>query len=147
MALSVAVMSCKGPAGQDSSGEVIDMTIAGMVSEPLEFEGKTVRFEGVIDHMCRHSGDKMRIVQLDDSEMSLQVMLGDLMDEFRPEYEGSEILITGTFRTQVLNMDELAQQDEDHGCESTEEALKLMAERGIDPNVRPYVELRNYTIR
>ncbi len=148
LAAAVVIVSCSGPANeQQGEYAVMDMAISELVSDPMEFEGKTVRFEGIIDHMCRHSGDKMRIVQADDNAMSLQVRLGALMDQFSVEAEGSEISVTGVLRTEVLNMEELEQHDEGHDCESTAEAISLMAERGIDPNIRPYVDLQAYEIR
>ncbi len=146
LAAGLILAACGGPATDQQAEERIeDHAITVLVENPMEYEGKTVRFEGILHHMCRHSGDKMRVVQMDDSEMSIQVMLGQYMNQFSPEMEGSELTIIGNLKTEVMNMEEL--DEEDHDCETTEEALELMAERGIDPNIRPYVELKGFEVR
>ncbi len=141
-AAGLIIYACGGTVTEDQTVEVVsEVQIRDIVSEPMQYEGQLVSFDGVIDHMCRHSGDKMRVAQTDDDAMSIQVRLGDLMGQFGREDEGSEVFVTGRLRTEVLNMEELEQHDEGHDCESTEEAVRLMAERGIDPNIRPFIEL------
>lgn len=149
MAAAFIVAACAGPVAEEQAAEeqIEHMAIAELVSDPLTFENKTVSFEGIIDHMCRHSGDKMRVAQLDNQEMSIQVRLGDFMNYFSMENEGNIVSIVGTMHTEVLNMAELEEHDADHGCESTEEAIALMAEKGIDPNIRPYIKLNAFEIK
>lgn len=148
LALPFVIYACGGaPTGEESAEvAVTDISIAMLVEEPMEYEGETVRLDGIIDHMCRHSGDKMRVAQLDDDEVSIQVRLGEFMNQFSVELEGSIVSIVGVLHTEVLNMEELEHHDEGHDCESTEEAVQLMAERGIDPNIRPYIELQWFEI-
>ncbi len=144
-AAGLIIFACGGPATEDQAGELVsEIQIRELVSEPMQFEGQLVGFQGIIDHMCRHSGDKMRVAQTDDDAMSIQVRLGEMMGQFGREDEGGEVFVTGRLRTEVLNMEELLQHDEGHDCESTEEAVRLMAERGIDPNIRPYIELTGF---
>ncbi len=149
MAAAFIAAACAGPVAEEQAAEeqIEHMAIAELVSDPLTFENKTVSFEGIIDHMCRHSGDKMRVAQLDNQEMSIQVRLGDFMNYFSMENEGNIVSIVGTMHTEVLNMAELEEHDADHGCESTEEAIALMAEKGIDPNIRPYIKLNAFEIK
>ncbi|TVR38812.1 MAG: hypothetical protein EA394_10585 [Bacteroidia bacterium] len=149
MAAVFIVAACAGPvADQQTADEQIEyMAIAELVSEPLMFENKTVSFEGIIDHMCRHSGDKMRVAQLDNDQMSIQVRLGEFMNYFSLENEGNIVSIVGTMHTEVLNMEELEKHDAGHDCESTEEAIALMAERGIDPNIRSYIKLTAFEMK
>lgn len=127
--------------------------ISELVSEPLEYEGKEVSFEGVITHICQHSGDKMRVNQLNDSDFSILVMLEEFQPQINAEFEGKHVKLTGLVKTVVSNMDELEHTDEHehdgeegHECSSTEEAVKLMAERGITPDVRAFVELKGFEI-
>lgn len=147
-AAGLIITACGGPATDEAAHEAIESrNIAELVEQPFDYEGKTIRLEGVIDHMCRHSGDKMRVAQPDDESVSIQVRLGDFMNQFSAEHEGSEVAVTGRLMIEVMNMEELDQHDEGHDCESTEEAIALMAERGIDPNIRPYVELQAFEIK
>ncbi len=156
----LVMAACGNQAGQQTETEVQAYTIEQLAHEPLSLEGQMVKFEGVIGHICQHSGDKMRVVQVDNDAFSMQVMLGDLMHNFSMEHEGSLVEITGTLKTVVRNLDALAEaeahdhdHDDDHehedghDCASTAEAIKRMAEKGIDPDIRPYVELLAFEIK
>ncbi len=149
LAAGVILAACGGPATQEQQAEeqIADHQIRTLVENPMDYEGQTVRFEGVLDHMCQHSGDKMRVAQMDDAEFSIQVLLGDYMNQFNTEMEGHELTIIGTMHTEVMNMEELEAHDEDHGCESTEAAIAMMEEHGIDPSIRPYVQLKGFEVR
>ncbi len=139
---------------KEQQGESLSLsTIKELVSEPLSLDGKEVSFEGVITHICRHSGDKMRVNQVDDADYSIMVMLNDFKPEFNPEFEGKQVRVTGVMKTQVLNMDELEAtpehehaEGEDHACSSTEEAIKAMQEKGISPDITAFLELNSYEV-
>ncbi len=154
----LVMAACGNQAGQQNETEVQAYTIEQLAHEPLSFEGQTVKFEGIIGHICQHSGDKMRVVQVDNDAFSMQVMLGDLMHNFSMEHEGSLVAVTGTLKTVVRNLDALEEaeahdhdhdheHEEGHDCASTTEAIKRMAEKGIDPDIRTYVELLAFEIK
>lgn len=156
MIAGLFMTACGNQPKQHTDSVVDTYTIEQLAVEPLVYEGQTVRFEGVIDHMCRHSGDKMRVAQVDNNTFSMQVMLGDMMDQFSLEHEGAEVIITGVLHTAIRNLDELEDDQHDHGdddhdhdhaCDSTEEAIKRMAEKGISPDIRPYVELIAFEVK
>ncbi len=147
--VAMAMYSCgQQPAEQQAQEPVIETRlISQLVSEPMTYENQVVRLEGMIGHICRHSGDKMRIVQTTDDAFSIEVMLMDQASQFSPEMEGNELVVVGTLKTEVVNMDELEAahvhegEEGDHECETTTEALEKMKEKGINPEVRTYVEL------
>lgn len=127
--------------------------ISELVSQPLEYEGKEVSFDGVITHICQHSGDKMRVNQIDDADFSILVMLEEFQPQINAEFEGKHVRVKGVLKTVVSNMDEIEHShdeshegEEGHECESTEEALELMAERGITPELRSYVEMKGFEV-
>ncbi len=157
-AASLILASCGAGTGDQSQTVAEPHTIETLASDPMNFEGKTVKFEGLIGHICHHSGDKMRVVQLDNNAFSMQVMLGDLMNQFKVEDEGREVAITGVLKTVVRNLDALEEaeahdhdhdhdHEDGHECTSTEEAIKRMAEKGIDPDIRPYIELLAFELK
>ena len=153
--------ACGTAPGEQGEAVVEAFSIEELAIEPMKFEGKTVQFEGLISHICRHSGDKMRVVQTDNDAFSMQIMLGDLMNEFTVEHEGREVAVTGVFKTLVRNLDALEEaehhhdyehendheHEDGHACTSTEEAIRRMAEKGIDPDIRPYVELLAFELK
>ncbi|NCU32696.1 MAG: hypothetical protein EOM23_07185 [Candidatus Moranbacteria bacterium] len=136
--------------------EVQVIEINELLSNPLDFDEKEVSIHGIISHVCRHSGDKMRVAEIEGDGLSVLVMLMDYSEVFGPESEGQELIVSGTLKTWIRNIDEL-EDDHDHGdghdheeghaCESTEEAIKLMKEKGIDPDIAAYIELVSYQLK
>jgi hypothetical protein len=156
----VFLAACSNQTNQQTENDVQTYSIEELAHDPMSFEDQTVRFEGVIGHICQHSGDKMRVVQTDNDAFSMQVMLGDLMHNFSMEHEGNIVQVTGTLKTVVRNLDALEEaeahdhdqegdhdHEEGHDCATTAEAVKRMAEKGIDPDIRPYVELIAFEIK
>jgi hypothetical protein len=132
--------------------------IAELISNPMEFEEQKVRIEGIINHICRHSGDKMRVAELEGEGLSIQVMLGEFASQFSPEFEGQEIVLTGILKTVVRNLDALEEahvhaegeahdHEEGHECESTTEAIEKMKAAGIDPDIAAFIEITSFEIK
>lgn len=120
---------------------VVETTVADLLADPLNYENRRVHIEGHISHVCRHSGDKMRVLQ-DDSDLSIQVRLGAFTGQFDTESEGLRVAVTGLFKTEVANIDEL----EDHECETTLQAIEAMKAKGLDVKLDSYIQLENYEI-
>lgn len=149
--LGVLIYSCNQPT---QTAEEADLKmISEMVTEPLSFEGQEVTFEGTITHVCRHSGDKMRVNQMEDSDFSILVMLEEFQTQINQDFEGRNVKVTGILKTEVRNLDEM-EHDHDHAhdgeegdeCESTEEAIKMLEERGVTPDIMAYIEMTDFEI-
>ncbi len=124
----------------------VEARISDLLSDPLDYDTKTVKIEGVISHVCRHSGDKMRVME-EGSDLSIQVMLGDFTGQFDTESEGMRVSLSGTLVTEVTNIDDLHEHghdDDDHDCSSTLAAIEAMKARGLDANIRTYIALAGY---
>lgn len=150
--IGVLAYSC-GQAPQVAEEAAETMMIAELVSNPMEFEGQEVQFEGFVGHICRHSGDKMRLVQADDNAYSVLVMLEGFKDQFSPEFEGKSLKVKGILKTRVRNMDALEEEhdhehegEEGHECTSTAEAIAKLKEKGIEPDVVVYIEMTAYEV-
>lgn len=140
---------------QQQSDVTDNRLIKELVAEPLAYDGKEVKFEGIITHICKHSGDKMRVNQVDDADFSIMVMLEEFTPQFSADFEGKHVKLTGVLKTVVRNMETIEHNhdhdhahDGDHGheCTSTEQAVAIMQERGITPDIRAYVELKSFEI-
>jgi hypothetical protein len=150
--IGVIIYSCNQ--STEKSADVSDMVlISELVSEPLGFDGKEVAFEGTITHICKHSGDKMRVNQLDDSAYSIMVFLEEYQTQFSPEFEGKNVKVKGILKTRVRNIDQIAENhdhehegEEGHDCASTEDAIKRLQERGITPDIIAFIELTGYEV-
>ncbi|MFW6226502.1 MAG: hypothetical protein ACOC31_00205 [Bacteroidota bacterium] len=150
--LGFIMISC-GQVKEQQNDVTETQQISELVSQPLEYEDQEVSFEGVITHICQHSGDKMRVNQSDDADFSILVMLEEFQPQFSAEMEGKLVKINGVMKTVVSNMDEIDHShdhahdgEEEHECSSTEEAIELMAERGITPDITSYVELKGFEV-
>lgn len=147
----LAITSCGGQAAQQEEQAAENKSIPELVQAPMEYEGQTVTFDGIIGHMCQTSGDKMRVHHKEDTAYSILVMLGDLQDQVEYEYEGREVSITGVMTAVLANEGEAANDDhdheDDHDCESTEAAIQRLEERGVDPDIRAVVELKDFQLQ
>ncbi|MEE4176922.1 MAG: hypothetical protein V2I46_05370 [Bacteroides sp.] len=146
--------SCGQQGAKQEEAEVATIGIAELVTTPMDFENQEVSIEGVINHMCRHSGDKLRLAEIGGEGLSIEVMLGEFASQFNPELEGKELAVTGILKTSVSNMDALEAElenahegEEGHECETTEEAIAKMKELGIDPNIVAYIEMTGFELK
>ncbi len=155
------VMSSCGQVGQNSTEELPTREISELVSEPLGYEGTEVSFEGTIGHVCRHSGDKMRVNQTSDQDYSILVMLQDFQSQINQEYEGKVVKVNGILKTEVIMPEEEHTHDHDHAdhdhehatteaneddCASTQEAIEKLEEKGIEPDIFTFVEMTSFEI-
>ncbi|MFP4690699.1 MAG: hypothetical protein ACLFMU_02190 [Bacteroidales bacterium] len=139
--------SCGGQTDQQGEQESGNKTIEELVQAPMEYEGQTVTFDGIIGHMCEESGDKMRVHSKDNPDFSILVMLGDHKDQMEYEYEGRDITITGDMTAVLANEDEIALEEEEHECETTEAAIQKLEEQGVDPDIWAVVELKDFQLQ
>jgi hypothetical protein len=133
-----------------STPEAIQISIEELVSNTTDYGDKLVEVSGVIDHFCRNSGDKFLVKE--ESGLSLMVRLGEKKDQFTVDFEGTMIKVSGVFKYEVTNKDELGAEehlhaeDEDHDCESEAAAMEALRERGIDPTIIRFLLIRDYEI-
>ncbi|MDX9928789.1 MAG: hypothetical protein RBS37_02945 [Bacteroidales bacterium] len=157
--LSTALMMVLASCGQknvkqtDTATETLPATaISELVTNPVEYGDKVVRIEGVIDHMCRHSGEKMRVKE-NGSDLSIEVQLGELASEFSVELEGRSVVLEGIMKYTVGNKDQLGeaapqhQEGEEHTCETEKAAAEALKAKGIDPSISAYINLASYELK
>ncbi|MFO7575754.1 MAG: hypothetical protein R6W67_11430 [Bacteroidales bacterium] len=154
MIVALLTASCgQNPAQQTETAPSFESyAISELVSNPTEYGDKLVMIEGVINHMCRHSGDKM-MVKENESDLSIQVMLGELASEFSVDSEGKSVVVEGVLKYSVDNKDELGEDlpqhegEEDHDCDSEKAAAEALKARGIDPSIRTFIEIVKYELK
>jgi hypothetical protein len=96
-------------------------TIAELCEKAAELNGSEVHFEGVIIHVCKHSGEKM-FVEMDDAKV--RVYLGENQGKITTEDDGKEISIIGKIVIADHECKEAKKDVAEHECdhEKTEEA-------------------------
>jgi pyocin large subunit-like protein len=145
-------LACNQTTTTQQSTDLQANLISELVAEPMSFENQEVSFEGTITHICQHSGDKMRVNQVSDADYSILVMLEEFKPQFNPSFEGKKVKCTGILKTEVVNMDQIAEtHDHDHGeegheCASTTEAVNKLKEKGVTPDIRTYIVMTGFEI-
>jgi len=143
-----------GQQRQEQATPIVNLIgIKELLTNGLGYHGKEVSVRGIISHVCRHSGDKMRVAEIDGEGLSVLVMLKDNSGSFSPESEGTELVVTGSVVARIRNLGALGkdhhpEQGSNHSgghvCKSTEKAIRLMKEKGIDPDIAVYIDLVSY---
>lgn len=98
-----------GPRAAQMEGTQVE--IAQLLSNPAEFENQQVQFTGVISHICKHAGDKIKVAVPGEEGQAIVVKLGELAAQFTPEMVGKEITLSGLVTTKTCAKDHAA-----HGC-------------------------------
>ncbi|NPA67350.1 MAG: hypothetical protein GXO50_01950 [Chlorobi bacterium] len=93
-----------------------------------EFTGKEVKISGIVDHVCKHGGKKILLV---DGDYSLHVFSDERFDE---ALSGSKVIVTGIVgekRTDSVSLAEMLKHDEGSlggGTDADKEKLEQIRE-------------------
>lgn len=137
---------------QAPQAQVIAASVSELMTDPMKFADKQVRIEGTITHVCRQSGDKMRVSQ-DGTELAILVKLGEFTGQLNAESEGSRVIVTGTLKTQIVSPEQQQvqaepQQDGEagHECATDKAAAEVEKAKGLDPKTVVFIELSKYEL-
>jgi len=131
--ICLLVTSCNQPSNKSdkktSSSDVITkVELADILKKPDKFNGKQIKVQGLVTHVCKHGGQKLFIMS-EDPDKQIRINTSDDIPEFDIELEGSTVEFSGYFKkltdveTEAMNQD----TDEMHyhtGDESHAEAEK-----------------------
>ena len=120
--------------GQLEAAEVI-LHVDDLMTDPDAYVGKVIELEGLVTHVCKHSGKRLHLTSPASNQMVRVEATGDIT-QFERELEGSDVRITGLVQKQVIDEDylakwenELATKGENHdhseGAEETEQINNL----------------------
>jgi hypothetical protein len=74
--------------------EVIPLDLADFSEKAGDLVGKQVELYGMIDHVCKHGGQKMFLVN-EDGEVRVKIVTGENMAAFNTELEGESVNVIG----------------------------------------------------
>ena len=86
----------------------VTITLAEFDTRAGEFVDKEVKVQGIVDHVCKHGGKKLLLVN-DDGDVHVT---SD--DRFDDELIGSEVIITGIVREYRVDEGECMRMEEDN---------------------------------
>ncbi len=133
VALIFALVSCKQA---EKPAEVVEkLTLAKVLSDNFEYKGGQVELEGMVLHVCAHSGKKMFIGNPDDPEQKIQIFTSDKISSFPKDLEGTKVSVVGTLEEEKLDIEYANKLEEeikaeekensDHSCEFEESMKKV----------------------
>ena len=97
--------SSSGDTGADRIESVI--LVDDLLKDPETFVGKEVEIEGLVTHVCKHSGKRLHLTSAATNKMIRVEATGDIT-QFERELEGSDVRIKGLVQKLVIDEDYLA---------------------------------------
>ena len=128
-------IACNEKSGDNSSSsentdaEVVETVVMvdDLMQDPDDYVGKVIELEGLVTHVCKHSGKRLHLTSAATNKMVRVEATGDIT-QFERELEGSDVRITGMVQKQVIDEDylskwenEMANKGEDHNHGEGEE--------------------------
>ncbi len=92
--------SCKNNVETNSSqeaqkaSEIATIQIGDFESSAEQYVGEEIFILGTVDHVCKHGGKRLHLVDA-NSDASVKIEAGDVIDKFNREIEGSDLKIKG----------------------------------------------------
>ncbi len=112
--LILIIFSCTGAnkSVNESSNEASDMEVQivhvdQILENPDTFVDKKVKVEGLVTHVCKHSGKRLHLTSISTNKM-IRVEAADGINQFERELEGNDIIVEGILHKQVIDEDYLA---------------------------------------
>ena len=155
-----AAFACNEKTSNNNTSEDAEvMTIETVVlvddllTDPDAYIGKIVQVEGLVTHVCKHSGKRLHLTSTASNDMIRVEATGDIT-QFERELEGSNVRITGLVQKLVIDEDYIAKwenekakkgENHDHGpgeeeAEQVKNMRKRLAESGEDQLVSYWVD-------
>ena len=116
LALCLAFMSCnftKSDSNKKKSDEAVFvktktevLSIEQVMKVAADKVGQEIKFEGVVNHVCAHSG-KRCILNNAEGNLSLRVEATGKLEGFNKEIIGNDLLVTGILRENKLAISEI----------------------------------------
>ncbi len=123
MIVSVLLVACGTRSGQQQAenAEIPVLTVANFDSLAGQYAGKEVRIEGLVDHVCRHSGKRMFLVQ-PEGEGRVKVVTGENIASFDVALEGTDVIVRGIVEELKIDEQYLAEWEKELNDQEAAEA-------------------------
>ena len=97
---------------QETTAEVVTTTLQELMATPENFVNKELQLEGLVTHVCSHSGKRM-FVQNQEGDMKLKITTNEDMAAFDKALEGSNVQVVGVFKEERIdeaNVDQMEKE-------------------------------------
>lgn len=115
--LTILLISCNQNTGSNKketaqSDAATSLTIHELIANTGDYVGKTVRFSGLADHVCKMDGKKMFLIG-ENPDDRIKVTPSDNMPPFKAEMEGSTFEVTGIVKELKIDENYLSAMEQD----------------------------------
>ncbi len=98
---------------------IADIDINDFDSLAGDYVGKKIRFDGIVDHICQHGGQRMFLVS-PESEARVKVTTDENMAAFPVDMEGSNVEVVGVVDELRIDEPYLKEWEEESKAENGE---------------------------
>ncbi|MCK9450722.1 MAG: hypothetical protein M0Q90_03445 [Bacteroidales bacterium] len=107
----------------EKSDEPILITVGSFESKAAELVGETVTIRGTADHICKHDGKKLFLIDTEE-EGRVKITSGEGVPAFNSDYEGYDFVVTGYVDEMIVD-DEYLREWEEEVIEGIDETRHL----------------------
>lgn len=98
---------------KENNNELIAMTVADFQNIDESYTDKVVEITGTVNHVCKHGGKKMFII--DDDNHKVKLMATENVPVFDVAYEGTKVTIVGKVAMEKLDEAYLVEWEKEIG--------------------------------
>jgi hypothetical protein len=160
--VAMMMTACGGgqkDAQQAQTDEAVEVTVGNFKEMAAGLVGKTVKITGTADHICKHDGKKLFLIDV-DMPGRVKIVTGENLAAFNSENEGLDFSVVGTVAETIVDEAYLQEweeelkaemeehkhledgeghgeeEDDHHSAEAAYEQIakyrQMMAEQGVD---------------
>jgi hypothetical protein len=97
---------------QEATTEVVITNLQELMATPDNFVDKELQLEGLITHVCSHSGKRM-FMQNPEGDLKLKITTNEEMGPFDKALEGSNVQVIGVFKEERIDAADVDQMEKD----------------------------------
>lgn len=147
MMTATLLISCNSETKKDNAtGKTVQtIEIENVTASAPDLVDETVKFSGLVTHVCKHGGQKMFLTDT-AQKVTLLVRVGQSIPEFDIALEGSEVEITGKVVASVDEVEEGKGENHEEGEDCAAEARMEEETQGVEgsTSITYYVEAASF---
>lgn len=115
-----------GTAGSNTlpQDEIPKVSINDFNENAEKYVDQKIRIEGMVVHVCKHGGKRMFIIG-DNPDERVKITKGENMASFKPEMEGSDVIVEGKVHVREVDEAYLDQWEKEVKANLKESAKKI----------------------
>ena len=119
--IAVVTISCENVTNTESKNTNADLIVADEIAilsvadfdkQAGNYIGKKIQLEGIVDHVCKHGGQKLFLVT-EESDARIKVVPDEEIAAFNDELEGDKIELIGIVEEQRIDEDYVREWEEE----------------------------------